>query len=381
MSPNNPLSSMLLCLSRKLALIGLLFALSSCSMFRQDDFDPHQDTTQKAALDPAFADSGIKDSIRPEWLQTPTKEYTLGPGDKLDIEILSESGSRAATFVTPDSKLYYNLLPGLDVQGKTVAQLKAEMEQKLGVLYRHPEVSITLLDVSSQRVWVLGRLNTPGIFPLKRPMRVLDAISQAGGLFASDFSGTTEELADLAHSFLKRGDKLIPVDFQKLLRDGDLNQNIWLEPNDFIYLPSSLSNEVYVMGAASSPRAVGFLNEMNIMGAIGKALGAKPEGDLSHVTIVRGSLVDPKYAVVNVTAIMTGKATNVRLQPGDIIYIPPHGQSPPLSYLTDAVDTFTKTIGASSGPHDFSRMAIDGTANLIGGSIGSRAVTSSSNSN
>jgi len=367
--------------SVRIAAIGLFLFQSSCSLFRHNKFDPRDEASTKGAIDPVFNDSKEKETIKPEWLQAPTKEYTLGPGDKLDIEILSESGSRASTFVTPDSKIYYNLLPGLDVQGKTLSQLKIDMEQKLAALYRHPEVTLTLVEVNSQRVWVLGRLYAPGIFPMRRPMRVMDAITQAGGLFASDFSGTSEELADLAHSFIKRGNKLMPVDFQKLLRDGDMSQNIWLEPNDFIYLPSSLSNEVYVLGAANTQRSVGFMNEMNILGALGKASGTREGADLSHVTIVRGSLTDPKYAVVNVNDIMRGKATNVRLQPGDIIYVPPHGQSAPLSYVTQALNIFTNSLGGTVGPHDFTEEAVVGTSNFIGGSIGSRLVSQPKSSN
>jgi protein involved in polysaccharide export with SLBB domain len=65
-------------------------------------------------------------------------------------------------------------------------------------------------------------------------MTVLEAISKAGGLFTSRFSGTTEELADLHHSMLIRNGKPLAVDFNRLLREGDMSQNIYLRPNDYI---------------------------------------------------------------------------------------------------------------------------------------------------
>lgn len=326
--------------------LTLSIALASCAVTKGPKFDPR---SGPATVDPSFTAETLRSPIPQHLLEEPKDAFKLGPGDKLDIEILGETGSRAETFVTPDSKLYFNLLPGLDVAGLTTQQLKQQLEEKLVQYYKHPQVSVNLLDVSSQRVWVLGRVNQPGIYPLKRPLRVMDAISLAGGLFTSRFTGTTEELADLEHSFLIRNGTMLPVDFQKLIREGDLGQNIYLQPNDFIYLPSSLTNEVYVLGAVMEPRPVGFMSDMNLMAALGKGLGLRPDADLSRVSIIRGSLTDPKIATVDARDVMTGKATNFRLQPGDIIYVPGAGQISPSSLGREAVNTFVRIIAANEG--------------------------------
>jgi len=333
---------------RVTALITCCLALlNACSMMKeQKKFDAR---TQGTITDAAFTQTKRQEPIHPEWLKPSPKPYTLGPGDKLEIEIIGETGTRADTFVTPDSKLYFDLLPGIDVKGKPTTQLREEMEKMLTRYYKQPQVSVTLREVSSQRVWVLGRVNSPGIYPLNRPMRVLDAVTQAGGLFASSFTGTTEELADLSHSFLIRGGKMLPVDFQKLIREGDMSQNIYIEPDDFIYLPSSMTNEIYVLGAVTEPRPVGFMNEMNLITALGRGLGIRPEADLTHVTIVRGSLTEPKIATVNARDIIQGKATNVRLEPGDIVYVPGSGSMSPGGFLHDAVNTFTRLVAANEG--------------------------------
>lgn len=324
-----------------------LTLLSACALMKeQTTFDAR---APGPAADATFTKSKLQEPIRPEWLKPSAKPRALGPGDKLEIEIIGETGTRADTFVTPDSKLYFDLLPGIDVKGKPASQLREEMEKMLTRYYKQPQVSLTLREVVSQRVWVLGRVNAPGIYPLNRPMRVLDAVSQAGGLYAASFTGTTEELADLSHSFLIRGGKMLPVDFQKLIREGDLAQNIYLEPDDFIYLPSSMTNEVYVLGAVTEPRPVGFMNEMNLITALGRGLGIRPEADLAHVTIVRGSLTEPQIATVNARDIIQGKATNVRLQPGDIVYVPGRGSMSPQGFLRDAVNTFTRLVAANEG--------------------------------
>jgi len=333
---------------RIIALIASCLALlNACALMKeQKKFDARVASTSTNA---SFTQTKRQDPIQPEWLKPPSKPYALGPGDKLEIEILGETGTRTDTFVTPDSKIYFDLLPGIDVKGKTTTLLREEMQKMLVKYYKQPQVSLTLREVSSQRVWVLGRVNAPGIYPLNRPLRVLDAVTQAGGLFTSRFTGTTEELADLSHSFLMRGGKMLPVNFQKLIREGDLANNIYLEPDDFIYLPSSLTNEVYVLGAVTEPRPVGFMNEMNLITALGRGLGIRPDADLSHVTIVRGSLTEPKIATVDAKQIIQGKATNVRLEPGDIVFIPGAGTMSPGGFLHDAVNTFTRLVAANEG--------------------------------
>ncbi|MBK8040798.1 MAG: polysaccharide biosynthesis/export family protein [Verrucomicrobiaceae bacterium] len=329
-------------------LLSLLFLTACTSVQKGPRFDARGDSAAAVAA-PNFESAAVKDPIDPQWLQKPTKAYTLGPGDKIELEILGETGTRTETFVTPDSKVYFDLLPGIDVAGKTTQQLQIELEAGLTKYYKQPQVAVTLREAVSQRVWVLGRLNAPGIYSIKQPMRVLDAVSQAGGLFTSRFTGTTEELADLKHSFMIRNGRTLPVDFEKLIREGDMAQNIYLEPNDYLYLPSSLTNEVYVLGAVTEPRPIGFMSEMNLMSALGRGLGLRPDADLKNVSIIRGSLTDPKIATVNALEIMNGKATNVRLEPGDIVYVPGAGSISPGGLAREAVNTFVRLVAANEG--------------------------------
>ncbi len=290
-------------------------------------------------------------AICPEWLQPPVEPFRLGPGDKIEIEILGVTGSRALTFVCPDGKIYYDLLPGMDVWGLTLGQTKQMMEKALAGYYRRPQVAVTLREVESKRVWVLGRLNRSGVYPLEGPMTVIEAISRAGGLFVSRFTGTTEELADLNHSFLIRRGEFLPINFQRLLREGDTSQNIYLQPDDFLYLPSALSKEVYVLGAVREPRPLGYTDDMSLASVIAKTLGPLPDAYLSHVAIVRGALAEPKIAVVDFQAIMLGKQPDVRLEPHDIVYVPFSPYRTLERYSRLIVDTFVRTVAANEGGH------------------------------
>src|SRR5688500_15103834 len=133
----------------------------------------------------------------------------------------------------------------------------------------------------------------------------------------SSESGTSEDLADLPNSFVVRNGERLPVSFDKLLREGDMRHNIYLHPDDFIYLPSSVSRDIYVLGAVRTPKAVPRQHN-TIIGAIAEAGGPIKNAHLSQVAIVRGSLDNPKIAVLNYNEIIAGKAPNVLLEPRDI---------------------------------------------------------------
>jgi len=328
----------------KAAFLLLLIVGTAIAAQPVKQFDPRQTVAA-----PAFASAAHTKGIDREMFAPSREPFRVGPGDKLEIEILGGDSTRRTALIGPDGKLYYALSPSIDVSFLTLDEIRQELAKQLAGYYREPQISVTMAEVRSKRVSVLGRVNKPGIYPLTRPTTIVDAISQAGGLFTSRFSGSTEELADLDHSFIIRGRKMIPVNFARLLRGGDMSQNIYLEPNDLIYLPSALSKQINVIGAVRQPRAVGFSQEMNLAAAISAALGPIPGADLRRVAIVRGSLAKPEVAVVDFIAIQEGKAPNVRIQPRDIIYVP-NSRWLSLSHLVDLVtNTFARTVAANEG--------------------------------
>jgi protein involved in polysaccharide export with SLBB domain len=291
----------------------------------------------------------ITNTLNPDLLKPPVDLFTLGPGDQLDIEILGANNTHATTTVGLDGKIYYSLLPGVDVWGLTLAQAKLRLERELGNYIKPPQVSVSLRAVGSKYVWLLGRLNKPGIYAISGPMTLLEAMAQAGGTAKSTSSVTTQDLADLRHSFVMRDGHPLPVDFVRLLQEGDMSQNIYLKPGDFVFIPSSLSQEVYVLGAVVTPRTVPYSDLMNVVSAIAGANGPAVEAYTTHVAIVRGSLSQPQIIEVNYKAIIKGEAPNVTLEPGDIVYVP----LSPYRFLTEYADlivtTFVRAWTANEG--------------------------------
>lgn len=305
----------------------------------------------------------VRTPLTPEMLQPTSIPFTLGPGDSIEIEIIGNATSRMITPVGLDGKIYYNLLSGLDVWGLTLEQTRALLEKELAKYVTGPQVGLTLRLVGSKHVWVLGRLNRPGIYPLTGSMTLLESLAQAGGTARSASQVTSQDLADLRHSFVVRQGQFLPVDFYRLLRGGDMSQNIYLQPDDFVYVPSSLVNEVYVLGAVRNPRAVAYQEPMSLISAIAGSDGPErlqwisgadngpfmKDAYLSHVAIIRGSLAEPQIAVVDCNAIMKGRAPDVRLEPGDIIFVPNSPFTTIKRYANLIVNTFVTTIAANEG--------------------------------
>jgi polysaccharide export outer membrane protein len=288
-------------------------------------------------------------TVRPEWRQAPTNFYTLGPGDKLEIEIMNEPTSRAMTTIGPDGKVYYYLLPGIDVWGLTLAEARDRIQESLAKVVVSPQVGIQLRGIDSKRVWLLGRVQKAGVYSMNAPMTVLESLSLAGGTLTSSATGTTEDLADLNHAFIIRNGERLPIDFGELINRGDMSQNIYLQPDDFVYFPSSLERDIYVLGAVRLPKAVQRSQGGTLLSAIASAGGPVRNAYLSHVAIVRGSLTKPKIAIVDFNDILHGKATDIMLEPRDIVYVPLSPYRQLTKYANLILTTFARAIAINEG--------------------------------
>src|ERR1043166_620550 len=320
----------------------------------------------------ALQSVAVTNQVSSELLKPQTNLFTLGPGDKLEIELLGDPTSKTVTTVGPDGKIYFNLLSALDVWGLTLAQTKTLIEQELGKFIRDQiQVSLTLRAVESQRVWLLGRLQSPGVYPMPAPMTLLEAISLAGGTMTLantrdvNVLPSSEELADFRRSFVMRQGKLLPVDFDRLLRQGDLSQNIYLQPDDFVYFPSANAREVYVLGAVAQPLAVPYNEEMTLVEAIASALGTIKDAYWYEVAVVRGSLSQPKVALVNYRAIVHGTQPDIKLEPQDIVYVPFTSYRYLYKYLDVVMQTFVSSVAINEGARAVTKRPVPQTGIFI----------------
>jgi len=316
----------------------------------------------------SFVSVKLTNEIRPEWLQPSTNFFRLGPGDRVEIEASGEAGNRVSTTVGPDGKIYYSLLPGLDVWGRTLAETRDLIETNMAKFVRiKPDLVVTVASNASRRVWVLGNVPQPGLYPLSIPRTVLEVLTAAGGPFttgsgvaagafggAGDSGGIAAGSAgstDLSQSFIMRKGDILKVDFRRLMNGGDLSQNIYLEPDDFIYIRPSTAKSVFVFGNVQRPVSVPYGEQLSLATVIANAGGPAPYGYLSHVIILRGSLTEPRAAVVDFSKITKGELPDVKLEPGDIVFLPESPYKDLEMFVTGIVSQFVRTIAINAGYH------------------------------
>src|SRR5262245_3369294 len=96
---------------------ALMLSVAGCHSPAPPKYAPYQSAhTQRMVT--------LTNRLDPAWLRTPTNLFTLGLGDRVEVELLDDPASRMTTVVGPDGKIYFNLLPGLDVWGLTLGQAK-----------------------------------------------------------------------------------------------------------------------------------------------------------------------------------------------------------------------------------------------------------------
>jgi polysaccharide export outer membrane protein len=344
-------------------LLSLLLVVTGCRT-RGPKFDPRSPDSFSAA-EGDFASAGLSNTLAASMLKPSTDPFRLGPGDVLEIETLGETKSTVVVPVGPDGKIYYDLLPALSVWGFSLAETRTLLQREMAKFNRAaPELVINLRGVVSKRVWVLGAVSSPGVYSLSTPTTLLEALAASGNTQGplSNISPGTEEgaggrsrrgvgiddgVADYSRSFVLRNGRRLPVDFDRLLKGGDLTQNIYLEPDDFIFVrPVELAN-IYLLGAVGAPQMFPYTRDLTVSDVLISAGGTVKYAQGGRVVIVRGGLTEPKIAMVDYHAIVTGKQVNVRLQPGDIVYVPFTPFRRLAQLAEEVLDQFVRTVAVN----------------------------------
>jgi protein involved in polysaccharide export with SLBB domain/capsular polysaccharide biosynthesis protein len=270
------------------------------------------------SLQTNLAFSVVNPSQRAAWQQ----HLTLGPGDVLNLGLYGAPElARAEVAIGPDGRISYLEAQDIRAEGLTIDELRAALDKELANYRRAPRTMIAPVAFRSKRYYILGKIMTKGVYTLDRPMTVLEAIARAHGLENGLVDRNVVDLADFQRSFLARGGKRYPLNFEKLFQDGDLSQNIPIEPGDYIYFPSTDIKEVYVVGEVRLPGAVTYSPDTTIMTAITARGGYSDRAYKMRVLVVRGSINNPEAISVNTHAILDGKEPDFKLQPRDIIYV------------------------------------------------------------
>ena len=158
-----------------------------------------------------------------------TKEYTIGPGDELEISVWKEDALTKILTVLPDGKFIFPLIGSIIAEGRSANQIKAEISKRLARYISNPIVSVSVHQVNSLRIYVVGKVKKPDCYILNSRIKVLQALALAGGL---------NEFAESRQVRIFREKKthtqIFSFDYDKISKGDNLNQNIFLQRGDVI---------------------------------------------------------------------------------------------------------------------------------------------------
>ena len=160
------------------------------------------------------------------------QDYIIGPGDVLEISVWKEEALTKLVTVLPDGKITFPLIGEVAAGGWTVAQLKKEIETRLARFVPDPVLSVGVRQMNSLMIYVVGKVNKPGMFVLNTNTDVLQGLAMAGGLNSFAKRGQIKV-------FRKQGGKtqIFDFDYDDVTDGKKLEQNIQLVRGDVIVVP------------------------------------------------------------------------------------------------------------------------------------------------
>jgi polysaccharide export outer membrane protein len=157
--------------------------------------------------------------------------YMIGADDQLQVTVWKEAALTGSLTVRPDGDISMPLLGDVLAAGKTPMQLADLISAGLKKYVNDPTVTVTVSQVNSKRVFLIGQVQHIGPVMITPGMTVLQAISTAGGL---------TPYANGKKIYILRGpqgaQKRIPFNYKTALRDGN-QQGVTLVPGDTIVVP------------------------------------------------------------------------------------------------------------------------------------------------
>ncbi len=172
----------------------------------------------------------------PETVQTqsekPGDDYIIGSGDILDISLWKDEAMTKQVTVRTDGKIVFPLIGEITAAGRTADEVKEEMIEKLKEYVPEPVLTVDIKQINSMIVYVTGRVNHAGRFPVNTPVTVLQAISMAGGL--NPFAKRSK-----IKIFRQENGNTVtfPFDYDEVTDGENLQQNIVLKRGDVVVVP------------------------------------------------------------------------------------------------------------------------------------------------
>jgi protein involved in polysaccharide export with SLBB domain len=255
--------------------------------------------------------------------------YVIGPGDTINILLFGKKSSSFSQQVTRDGNLEIPELGPVSVAGLTFTELKENINERINNQMIGIKASISLGELRSIRVFVLGDVVKPGSYTVNSLATLTNAILVSGGVTRI---GTLRDIQ------LKRNGKIIShFDLYDLLLRGDTSSDRRLLPGDVVFVPP-IGPTVGVLGEVRRPAIYELRKDRkNLSAIIAASGGASPNAKTSAVMIKSVNSIDGVSATqVNLTTV---RGKTHQLKDGDMIHLPPI-----LEYNQDGFVTLTGEV-------------------------------------
>jgi polysaccharide export outer membrane protein len=159
--------------------------------------------------------------------------YRIQPGDVLMVSVWKEQDLMAEVLVRPDGGMSFPLVGDVRASGRTVDEVRSQFNERLSKFIPDPSVTIAVKHIGGNRIYVLGKVNRPGVFEFSQPIDVMQALSLAGG--ATSFAALDDIQILRRDSSGKQTSRRFR--YSDVERGRGLDQNVLLKSGDTVVVP------------------------------------------------------------------------------------------------------------------------------------------------
>lgn len=166
-----------------------------------------------------------------------TPDYIIGPGDTINVFIYRVPELSVEVPVRPDGRISTPLVPDIMALGKTASQLSDTIRRQLTKYVKDPIVTVMVTSFKGPldlEIRVIGEVAQPLAIPYQAQLSLLDVIILSKGL--TRFAAGNRAVIVRQGS---DGPKTFNIRLDDLTKDGDISQNVPLQPGDTIFVPQS----------------------------------------------------------------------------------------------------------------------------------------------
>jgi protein involved in polysaccharide export with SLBB domain len=255
--------------------------------------------------------AGVPSTFAPVTDVPVPSEYVVGPGDRLEVQLIGSTKGRHSLVVARDGRIMFPELGPIAVSGLRFEDAKARIEARVAEQMIGTQAVVTLGDLRSIRVFVLGEAERPGSYTVSGLATVTNALFASGGV---------KTIGSLRNIQVKRNGALVGrLDLYDLLLKGDTSGDVRLQPGDVIFIPP-VGNTVGVTGAIRRPAIYELKGEGTAADLLYLGGGLMPEADARLGRIER--IDDRRDRVVVNVDLSSPQGRGTRLRSGDLLTIP-----------------------------------------------------------